>query len=188
MPTQERERDNMPGHTPAILVARQPELIAATAFIAPGAVVVGDVTLEAEVSVWFNAVLRGDTTPLQVGAGSNIQDGAVMHADPGFPAIVGPGCTIGHNAIVHGARVGSNSLVGMGAILLNGVSVGADSIVGAGALLTQGKHFPPGSLILGSPARCVRALSAAEIEANRARARAYVAKAAAFRRAQDERP
>ena len=77
----------------------------------------------------------------------------------GFPAIVGPGCTIGHNAIVHGARVGSNSLVGMGAILLNGVSVGADSIIGAGALLTQGKHFPPGSLILGSPARCVRALS-----------------------------
>ena len=178
----------MPGHTPAIHVARQPELIAASAFIAPGAVVVGDVTLEAEVSVWFNAVLRGDTTSLQVGAGSNIQDGAVMHADPGFPTIVGPGCTIGHNAILHGARVGSNSLIGMGAILLNGVSVGADSIVGAGALLTGGKHFPPCSLILGSPARCVRALDTTEIEANRARARAYVAKAAAFRRAQDERP
>ncbi len=178
----------MSGHTPAIHLARRPELIAPSAFIAPGAIVVGDVTLEAEVSVWFNAVLRGDTTPLQVGAGSNIQDGAIMHADPGFPAIVGAGCTIGHNAIVHGAHVGSNSLVGMGAILLNGVSVGADSIVGAGALLTQGKRFPPGSLILGSPARCVRALGSLEIEANRARARAYVAKVADFRRAQSERP
>ena len=178
----------MSGHRSAIQVARRPELIAVSAFIAPGAVVVGDVTLEDEVSVWFNAVLRGDTTSLQVGAGSNIQDGAVIHADPGFPAIVGPGCTIGHNAILHGARVGSNSLIGMGAILLNGVSVGADSIVGAGALLTQGKHFLPGSLILGSPARCVRVLDKAEIEANRARARAYVAKAAAFRRAQGELP
>lgn len=144
---------------------------------------VGDVTLEEEVSVWFNAVLRGDSAPLRVGAGSNVQDGAVMHADPGFPALVGPGCTIGHNAIVHGARVGRNTLVGMGAILLNGVSVAADCIVGAGALLTQGAQFPAGSLILGSPARVVRELGAAEIEANRAGARAYVAKAAAFRRA-----
>ena len=153
----------------------------------PGAVVVGDVTLEAEVSVWFNSVLRGDATPLHIGAGSNIQDGVVMHADPGFPAIVGPGCSVGHNAILHGAQVGSNSLVGMGAILLNGVAVGADSIVGAGALLTQGKRFPPGSLILGSPAHCVRVLTAAEIEANRHRARAYVVKANAFRQEAGDR-
>lgn len=143
---------------------------------------VGDVTLEAEVSIWFNAVLRGDTAPLRVGAGSNIQDGVVVHADPGFPAIVATGCTIGHNAIVHGAQVGDNALIGMGAILLNGVAVGRDSIVGAGALLTQGKRFPAASLILGSPARVVRSLSQVEIEANRASAQAYVAKAAAFRR------
>lgn len=162
-------------------VAHRPELVAASACIMPGAVVVGDVTLEAGVSVWFNAVLRGDTTPLHIGAGCNLQDGVVMHADPGYPAILGPGCTVGHNAILHGAQVGGNSMIGMGAILLNGVSVGADSIVGAGSLLTQRKRFPPGSLILGSPARCVRTLSAAEIEANRNSARAYVAKAAAWR-------
>ena len=162
-------------------VSWRPELVAPSAFIAPGAVVVGDVTLEAQVNIWFNAVLRGDTEPLRIGAGSNVQDGAVVHADPGFPAVVATGCTIGHNAIVHGARVGDNALVGMGAILLNGVVVGRDSIVGAGALLTQGKRFPPTSLILGSPARVVRSLSPAEIESNRASAQAYVAKAAAFR-------
>lgn len=170
--------------TQGLDVSWRPGQLAASVFIAPGAVVVGDVTLEEEVSVWFNAVLRGDTAPLRVGAGSNVQDGAVMHADPGYPAIVAPGCTIGHNAIVHGARVGRNTLIGMGAILLNGASVGADCIVGAGALLTQGARFPAGSLILGSPARLVRELDAAEIEANRESARAYVAKAAAFRRAQ----
>ncbi|MCY3906065.1 MAG: gamma carbonic anhydrase family protein [Anaerolineaceae bacterium] len=162
-------------------VSWRPELVAPSAFIAPGAVVVGDVTLEGQVNIWFNAVLRGDTTPLRVGAGSNVQDGAVVHADPGFPAVIATGCTIGHNAIVHGARVGDNALVGMGAILLNGVVVGRDSIVGAGALLTQGKRFPAESLILGSPAHVIRSLSPAEIEANRASARAYVAKAAAFR-------
>ena len=169
-------------HGPA--VTWRPDQVADQVFIAPGAVVVGDVTLEPEVSVWFNAVLRGDSAPLHVGAGSNVQDGAVMHADPGYPARVGPGCTIGHNAIVHGACVGRNTLIGMGAILLNGVSVGADSIIGAGALLTQGAQFPARSLILGSPARVVRELDAAEIEANRAAASAYIAKAAAFRRAQ----
>lgn len=167
--------------------AWRPELVAASAYIAPGAVVVGDVTLEAEVSVWFNAVLRGDTAPLHIGAGSNVQDGAVIHADPGYPAVVGPGCTIGHNAIVHGARIGRNCVVGMGAILLNGVSVGENSMVGAGALLTQGKDFPPGSLIIGSPARRVRQVSAEEIEANRAAARGYVARAVALRQALQQR-
>lgn len=172
----------MDGPEPHYEVSWRPELVAPSVFIAPGAVVVGDVTLEAQVSIWFNAVLRGDTAPLRVGAGSNVQDGAVLHADPGFPAIIGTGCTIGHNAIVHGARVGDNALVGMGAILLNGVVVGRDSIVGAGALLTQGKRFPAESLILGSPARVLRSLSQSEIEANRASAQAYAAKAAAFRR------
>ena len=174
--------------TPAELQATwRPELVAASVFIAPGAVVIGHVTLESEVSVWFNAVLRGDTAPLHIGAGSNIQDGAVLHADPGDPAYVGAGCTIGHNAIVHGARVGDNSLVGMGAILLNGVAVGADCLIGAGALLTPGVRFAPGSLILGSPAQRIRALTPAEIAANRDSARNYVAKAAAFRHAQDAR-
>ncbi len=171
----------MSNPVPDYKVTWRPELVAPSVFIAPGAVVVGDVTLAAEANIWFNAVLRGDTAPLRVGRGSNVQDGAVLHADPGFPAVIGAGCTIGHNAIVHGARVGDNALVGMGAILLNGACVARDSVVGAGALLTQGKQFPPASLILGSPARVIRSLTADEIESNRASARAYVAKAVAFR-------
>lgn len=158
-----------------------PGQIHASVFIAPGAVVVGDVTLEADVSVWFNAVLRGDTEALHIGTGTNIQDGAILHADPGYPTIIGVGCTVGHRAIVHGARVGSHTLVGMGAILLNGVEVGDECVVGAGALLTQGKTFPPGSLILGSPAKVSRELTPEEVAANRASAASYVEKARAFK-------
>ncbi len=159
----------------------RPEQVHPSVFIAAGAVVVGDVTLAHDVSVWFNAVLRGDTELMIISAGTNIQDGAVLHADPGYPTIVGVGCTVGHRAIVHGARVGDNSLVGMGAILLNGAVVGENCIIGAGALLTQDKIFPPGSLILGSPAKVVRELTADEISENRARAVGYVQKAQAFK-------
>src|SRR5690606_26981522 len=147
---------------------------------AAGAVVVGDVTLAQDVSVWFNAAPRGDTEALVISAGTNIQDGAILHADPGYPTVIGTGCTVGHRAIVHGARVGDNTLVGMGAILLNGVEVGENCIIGAGALLTQGKVFEPGSLILGSPARAIRALTPAEIAASRASAADYTRKARAF--------
>ena len=150
-------------------------------FIAAGAVIVGDVTLEQRASVWFNAVLRGDTERLNIGAGSNIQDGAILHADPGFPALIGAGCTIGHSAIVHGARLSDHVLVGMGAIVLNGAQVGENCIIGAGALLTQGKHFPAGSLILGSPAKVVRPLNDEEIASIRRSAAAYVEKARAFK-------
>lgn len=135
-----------------------------TVWIAPGAVVVGDVYLEEEVSVWFNAVIRGDTETLRIGAGSNIQDLSMLHADPGFPVIIGENCTIGHRVIVHGAKIGNDSLIGMGAILLNGVEVGEQCLVGAGALLTQGKKFPPRSLILGSPAKVVRELNDADLQ------------------------
>jgi carbonic anhydrase/acetyltransferase-like protein (isoleucine patch superfamily) len=159
----------------------RPEQVHPSVFIAPGAVVVGDVTLAQDVSVWFNAVLRGDTELLIISVGTNIQDGAILHADPGYPTTVGAGCTIGHRAIVHGARVGDNTLVGMGAILLNGVIVGENCIVGAGALLTQGKEFPPGSLIVGSPAKVIRELTADEISSNRASAVGYVQKAKAFK-------
>ena len=116
----------------------QPDLIHPSAFIARGAVVVGAVTLGANASVWFNAVLRGDSESLNIGAGSNIQDGAVCHADPGLPLIIGEGVTVGHRAIVHGAHVGANSLIGMGAIIMNGARIGADCLVGAGALVTEG--------------------------------------------------
>ncbi len=158
----------------------RPEQIAPTAFIAQGAVIVGDVTLDEETSVWFNATLRADTTPVRIGARTNIQEGAIFHADPGFPAIIGQGVTVGHGAIVHGAKVGDNTVVGMGAVLLNGVVVGENCIIGAKALLTEGKEFPPGSLILGSPAKVVRPLTAEEIEHNRAAAARYVERSRAF--------
>lgn len=158
-----------------------PEKIHPSVWIAEGAIIVGDVTLQADVSIWFNAVLRADTESLSIGAGSNIQDGVICHADPNFPLIIGAGVTVGHRAIVHGARLGDNSLIGMGAILLNGAQIGANCIVGAGALVTQNKVFPDNSLILGSPAKVIRQLSADEIAGNRNSAAEYVEKARAFK-------
>ena len=143
----------------------------------------GDVTLAEDASVWFNAVLRGDTEAITIAERSNVQDGAVLHADPGYPAVIGANCTIGHRAIVHGARVGDNCLIGMGAILLNGVVVGENSIVGAGSLLTQGKVLPPHSLILGSPGKVVREVTVEEIDHNHVSAEGYVHKARAFKQA-----
>jgi len=160
-----------------------PEQVHPTVFIAPGAVVVGDVTLGAQASVWFNATLRGDVEALSVGPASNIQEGCILHADPGYPAVIGAGVTVGHGAVVHGATVGDNCIIGIRAVLLNGAVVGENSIVGAGALLTEGKVYPPNSLLLGMPARVARELTPAEIEANRASAARYVARAAAFSQA-----
>ena len=125
-------------------------------FVAPDAVLIGRVIIEEDSSVWFNAVLRGDNEPIVVGAGSNVQDGCVMHTDPGFPLTIGAGCTIGHRVILHGCRIGENSLIGMGATLLNGVKIGKNSLVGANALIAEGKEFPDNSLIVGAPARVVR--------------------------------
>ena len=158
-----------------------PELLHPSVFVGQGAVIVGQVSLGEACGVWFNATLRGDTTPVQIGPRTNIQESAVLHADPGFPAIVGEGVTIGHGAVVHGAKVGDNSLIGIRAVLLNGVVVGQDCVVGANSLLTPGKKVPDGELILGSPAKVVRELSPEEIEANRKTARGYVEKARAFR-------
>lgn len=160
----------------------RPEQIHPTAFIAQGAVIVGDVTIGEECSVWFNATLRGDSMPLTIGPRTNIQEGCIFHADPGFPAIIGAGVTIGHGAVVHGAQVGDNSLIGIRSVLLNGVVVGENCIVGACALLTQGKEFPPGSLIMGAPAKVIRPLTPAEIERNRHSAEEYVKRSHAFMR------
>jgi carbonic anhydrase/acetyltransferase-like protein (isoleucine patch superfamily) len=148
-----------------------------SAWIAPGAVVVGDVYLGADSSVWFNAVLRGDTATITIGARSNIQDLTMVHADPGFPASIGTDVTVGHRAIVHGATVGNGSLVGMGAILLNGVQVGEQCLIAAGSILTQGKIFPPRTLILGSPAKVVRELTDDDLMQLAASAAHYVRKA-----------
>jgi len=144
-------------------------------FVAPGARVIGNVTLHDEASVWFGAVLRGDNDKITVGARSNIQDNAMVHVDPGFPVSIGEGCTIGHHAILHGCNIGDRSLVGMGATILNGARIGEDCLVGANALVTEGEVFEPGWLIVGAPARAVRKLDAAAIAQLRLPAAGYVA-------------
>ena len=143
-------------------------------WIAPNAFVIGNVTLGEEVGIWFGTVLRGDMEPITIGARTNVQDNCMMHTDPGHPVTVGIGCTIGHHAIVHGATIGDNTLIGMGATLLNGARIGANSIVGANALVTERKEFPDNSLIVGSPARVVKTLTNASAEAIRKSAEVYI--------------
>ena len=150
-------------------------------WVAPGARLIGRVTLEAGASVWFNAVLRGDREPIVVGRGSNVQDGCVCHTDLGFPLTIGPGCTIGHMAILHGCTIGAGSLVGMGATVLNGAAIGEGSLVGAGALVTEGKAIPGGVLVVGRPAKVVRDLTAEEAAGLAASAAAYRANMTRFR-------
>ncbi|HLY32147.1 MAG TPA: gamma carbonic anhydrase family protein, partial [Ktedonobacterales bacterium] len=138
--------------------------IAEDAYIAPTAVIAGDVTIGSQASVWFNAVIRGDTAPITIGARANIQDGCVMHADIGMPCVVGADCSIGHNVIVHGATVGDGVLIGMGATLLTGAVVEDGCIVAACSLVAEGKRIPAGQLALGVPAKVVRAVTDAERE------------------------
>jgi carbonic anhydrase/acetyltransferase-like protein (isoleucine patch superfamily) len=151
---------------------RRPQLDA-TAYVADGAQVIGDVVLGPDTSVWFNAVLRGDTERITIGAGSNVQDGAILHADPGFHCTVGTGVVTGHGAVLHGCQIGDHCLIGMGAVILNGARIGAESIVGAGALVAEGKAFPPRSLLLGTPARVVRQVTDEDLEGITAGARHY---------------
>jgi carbonic anhydrase/acetyltransferase-like protein (isoleucine patch superfamily) len=127
-----------------------------TCWVAETAVVIGKVRIKAGASVWFGAVLRGDNEWIEIGERSNIQDNCTLHTDPGFPLTVGEGCTIGHNAILHGCSIGKNTLVGMGAILLNGAQVGSNCIIGAGALVAENKSVPDNTLVVGSPARKLR--------------------------------
>ena len=148
-----------------------------SAFVAEGAIVRGDVALEQDVSIWYNAVLRADCDRIVVGAGTNIQDGCVVHEDCGKPVIIGRDVTVGHGAIIHGCTVGDGTLIGMGAIVLNGAQIGSGCIIGAGALVTQGTVIPDGSLAFGSPARVVRQLTAEERERNIQSARRYVEEA-----------
>lgn len=159
---------------------RAPELVGDGHFIAPGAVLIGRVRLLPESSVWFNCVLRGDNEPIEVGAGSNVQDGCVLHTDMGFPLTIAAGVTVGHKVMLHGCTIGENSLIGIGSTVLNGASIGRNCLVGANALVTEGKTFADGSLILGAPAKVVRELSEEEIAAIRESARHYVANAARF--------
>lgn len=150
-------------------------------WIADEAVLVGDVKIEAGVSVWFGAVLRGDNERITIGAGSNVQENAVMHTDMGYPLEIGAGCTIGHKAMLHGCVIGENSLIGMGAIVLNGAKIGRDCLIGAGALVTEGNIIPDGSLVVGSPAKVVRGLDADAISQLRMSALHYQEKMRMFR-------
>lgn len=164
------------------LLGREPRLDP-TAYTAPTSVVLGDVTLGARASIWYHAVLRGDAEEIRIGAGSNIQDNCTVHADPGFPAVVGEGVTVGHNAVLHGCVVEDGVLVGMGATVLNGARIGTGSLVAAAALVPQGMQVPPHSLVAGVPARVKRELTGEEQEALRMSAEHYVALAEAHREA-----
>jgi len=153
-----------------------------TAYIAPSATVVGDVRIGAHGSVWPSAVLRGDINYIEVGEGTNIQDGAVVHLADNFPAIIGRHVTIGHLAMVHACVIEDECLIGMSATILDGAVIGTQSMVGAGALVTKGTIIPPGSLVLGSPARVLRALTPEERAALRDSAEKYIQVAAAHKR------
>ncbi|ARP50735.1 MULTISPECIES: gamma carbonic anhydrase family protein [Caproicibacterium] len=142
--------------------------------LAQGAVVTGNVTFGKDCSVWYNTVIRGDTAPISVGEGTNIQDCCVLHVDEGRPLYLGNGVTVGHGAILHGCTVGDNTVIGMGAVLLNGASVGKNSIVAAGALVSQDHTFPDGVLLMGCPAKVKRALTEEEIAENRHNAEHYI--------------
>jgi gamma-carbonic anhydrase len=152
-----------------------------TAWIVPGATIIGDVTLEDESSVWYGAVLRGDINRIVVGPRSNIQDNAVVHLDTDYPTIVGELVTVGHSAIVHACKIDNEVLVGMGAVILDDVEIGAGSIIGANALVTMGMKIPPGSLVLGSPAKIRRQLTLDEQNDIARWARSYVESSKHFR-------
>jgi carbonic anhydrase/acetyltransferase-like protein (isoleucine patch superfamily) len=155
--------------------------VAASAWIADSAQVMGSVDLAEDVSIWFGTVIRGDTDTIRVGRGSNIQDGSVLHADQGKPLTVGVGVTVGHQVMLHGCTIGDGSLVGIGAVVLNGARIGRNCLVGARSLVTEGKEFPEGSMIMGSPAKVVRPLREDEIAGLRRSAESYVNTARRFR-------
>jgi carbonic anhydrase/acetyltransferase-like protein (isoleucine patch superfamily) len=151
-------------------------------WIAETAVVLGSVLLKRDASVWFNAVIRGDNELITVGEGSNIQDGSVLHTDPGCPIVIGRNVTVGHKVMLHGCEIGDNSLIGINAVVLNRVKIGRNCLIGANALITEGKEIPDNSMVLGAPGKVVRELSAEEIEGLRLSAAHYVENARRFRR------
>lgn len=151
-----------------------------SSWVAPSAELIGEVRLGRQVGVWFGAVIRADNTPILVGDRTNIQEGAMLHSDPGSPLTLGAECTIGHHAILHGCTIGDRVLIGMGATVLNDAVIEDDCLIGAGALVTEGKRFPAGSLIVGAPARVVRALAPEAIAALKASAAGYAERQARF--------
>ena len=161
-------------------------VIADNVFIAPGAMIIGDVTIHEGASIWYNTVVRGDTAPIVIGRRSNIQDNCTLHTDADAPLTIGEDCTIGHNAVVHGATVANRVLIGMNAVILSHAQIGEETIVGACALVSEHKQIPLGVLVLGIPAKTVRALSEAEREQIASSAAGYCERAAAHQQSLEE--
>lgn len=155
--------------------------IASTAWIAPQATLIGQVSLGKQASVWFGAVIRADNEPVHIGEASNVQEGAVLHTDPGFPLNIGANVTIGHQAMLHGCTVGEGSLIGIQAVVLNGAVIGKHCLLAAGAIVTEGKSFPDRSLILGAPAKVARELTDEEVARLEHSASDYARRAEAYR-------
>ena len=155
--------------------------VAASAWVADTAQVIGNVVLGENASVWFGTVVRGDTEAITIGAGTNIQDASVLHADFGQPLVIGERVTVGHQVMLHGCTIGDETLIGIGAIVLNGARIGKNCLVGAGSLVTEGKEFPDGSMIMGTPAKVVRQLTPEQIEGLRLSAQHYIDNARRFR-------
>ena len=153
-----------------------------SAWVADSAQVMGQVQVHADASVWFGVVARGDTDRITIGEGTNVQDACVLHADLGKPLVIGRHVTVGHQVMLHGCTIGDESLIGIGAIVLNGAKIGKNCLVGAGALVTEGKEFPDGYMILGSPAKAVKPLSAEQIEGLRRSAQHYIDNARRFKK------
>ena len=149
-------------------------------FVAPSADVIGQVILEDEVSIWFNAVLRGDNDPIHIGPRCNIQDGSVLHTDPGHPMYLHAGVSIGHKVMLHGCTIGENTLIGINSVILNGARIGKNCIIGANSLIAEGKEIPDGSMVIGSPGRVRRNLEPEEIERLTQISRSYVQRAKQF--------
>jgi len=157
-----------------------PELVAPSVFIAPGAKLVGDVTIGAQSSVWFNAVLRGDRAPIRIGTQTNVQDLCMLHADPGAPCTLGDRVSVGHAAIIHGAVVEDDVLIGMRAVVMNRARIGSGSIIGVGAVVTEDCEIPPGSIVLGVPGKLTRAAEERDRQRIRHAANVYVALAGQY--------
>ncbi len=155
--------------------------IAASAWVAESAQVIGNVELGDEASVWFGSILRGDNEVMRIGARCNVQDGAILHSDPGSPLTLEEGVSIGHQVMLHGCTIGAGSLIGIQAVVMNGARIGRNCLVGAGALVTEGKEFPDGSMILGSPAKVARLLTPQQLAGIKGAADHYVANARRFR-------
>jgi carbonic anhydrase/acetyltransferase-like protein (isoleucine patch superfamily) len=166
---------------------RRPELRGAYHYVAPGAMVSGSVILENNVNIWFNVVIRADNDVVHIGEATNIQDGAVLHCDPGFPLAIGKRVTVGHKVMLHGCSVGDGALIGINSVILNGAKIGAGSLIGANSLVAEGKEIPPGVLAVGSPAKVVRPLTPEQIAGLLAVSDGYVERSRLFKEKLRER-